>query len=230
MNTVRPNFNQLNKEVQLYIADNAVDNICCYCNGEDCTGCFIKILTNEARKNSDKIDFNSKKQLQSIVDKISELSGVANSFVGEDNDSLTWDFDCLFTTYIKNNAGSGLYIYSDSIAEFSMNENFISCDDFIDVAVKIIKIAICKESVFKIFCDKINKDNITINSNVTLCRDSSNDKDLLCLDFVYDNSPELSVCDVQNIITLDYSEYYEEFLTEVATYLSNFCSVELNIA
>lgn len=38
------------KERQRDIMTNAVDSICCYCIREDCDGCFVQELADEAMK------------------------------------------------------------------------------------------------------------------------------------------------------------------------------------
>lgn len=52
--------------------------------------------------------FRSQRKLQVVADKISGQTGVSNKFIGNDNDSLTWDFD-IGMSYMKNNAGNGLF-------------------------------------------------------------------------------------------------------------------------
>lgn len=55
-----------------------------------------------------KYKFEQHEVLQKIADKITERTGVKNEFIGEDNGSLTWDFD-FGVSYMKNNGGKGLY-------------------------------------------------------------------------------------------------------------------------
>lgn len=61
-----------------------------------------------------------KKEVQTIADEISKQCSVDNSFVGWDNDALTWDFD-LGVTYMKYHDNYGYYMvinqYEGSIAK-----------------------------------------------------------------------------------------------------------------
>lgn len=69
---------------------------------------FINKVVNQININKKKYKFEDKKLLQSIADEITNKSGVGHTFIGYDNQSLTWDFD-YETSYMKNNEGKGLY-------------------------------------------------------------------------------------------------------------------------
>lgn len=83
--------------------------------------------------------FKDQKILQRIANEITKQTGVENEFIGEDNDSLTWDFDTGIS-YMKNKAGNGLYfaLNDDNGKEICevMDNN---TDEFIRKTVTVIK-------------------------------------------------------------------------------------------
>ena len=72
--------------------------------------------------------FRDKRKLQVVADEITRQTGIDNEFIGEDNDSLTWDF-ATGVSYMKNNGGKGLY--------FALNDdNGVEICDIVETDVK----------------------------------------------------------------------------------------------
>lgn len=83
--------------------------------------------------------FDNIKILQKIANEITRQTGIKNHFVGEDNDSLTWDFDTGIS-YMKNNGRHGLYfaLNDDNGKEIcDIQSNDVS--EFIRKVVTVIK-------------------------------------------------------------------------------------------
>lgn len=89
--------------------------------------------------------FNEEKlkaDIQAVADEISKHCGVANSFVGWDNDALTWDFN-LGTTYMKFHDQYGYHMSIEDYNKDGSNKHigeFTSKDkqQFIDSCVKLL--------------------------------------------------------------------------------------------
>lgn len=72
--------------------------------------------------------FIDKRKLQVIANEITRQTGIENEFIGEDNDSLTWDF-ATGVSYMKNKGGKGLY--------FALNDdNGVEICEVIETDVK----------------------------------------------------------------------------------------------
>lgn len=68
----------------------------------------LKPGTPGAKLNKSTNKFMDEEFLQKIANVISKRTGYANSYVGYDNDSITWNF-AYGVSYMKNNNGKGLY-------------------------------------------------------------------------------------------------------------------------
>mgnify|MGYP003299347224 CR=1 FL=1 len=90
-------------------------------------------------KNTNSVDISNIRLLQKIADEITKQTGIENQFIGEDNDSLTWDF-ATGVSYMKNKGGKGLYfaLNDDNGKEIcDIQSNDVS--EFIRKVVTIIK-------------------------------------------------------------------------------------------
>ena len=83
--------------------------------------------------------FDNIKILQKIANEITKQTGIENQFIGEDNESLTWDF-ATGVSYMKNKGRQGLYfaLNDDNGKEIcDIQSNDVS--EFIRKVVKVIK-------------------------------------------------------------------------------------------
>ena len=83
--------------------------------------------------------FRNQRKLQVIANEITKQTGIKNEFIGEDNDSLTWDF-ALGVSYMKNMNGQGLYfaLNDDSGKEICTVKD-VNGKEFIRKTVTVIK-------------------------------------------------------------------------------------------
>lgn len=89
----------------------------------------------ETTKNVNKVV--DEKMLQDIADKITASTQIENHPYGSDGDSYIIDFLDGKGTYITNNGGRGLYIGNETIS-YSMIDNDVNVDSFIEAAIRII--------------------------------------------------------------------------------------------
>ena len=75
--------------------------------------------------------------LRNIADKITASTQIENHPYGSDGESYIIYFLDERGTYITNNGGRGLYIGNETIS-YSMIENDINIDSFIEAAIKIV--------------------------------------------------------------------------------------------
>lgn len=86
------------------------------------------IYTPNDSRNKQPDIFIDKRKLQVIANEITRQTGIENEFIGEDNDSLTWDF-ATGVSYMKNKGGKGLY--------FALNDdNGVEICEVIETDVK----------------------------------------------------------------------------------------------
>lgn len=83
--------------------------------------------------------FRNQRKLQVIADEITKQTGVANKFIGKNNDSLTWDF-ALGVSYMKNMNGQSLqFVLNDDSGKEICNVREVNGAEFIRKTVNVIK-------------------------------------------------------------------------------------------
>ena len=102
------------KQILIGVVNNeAVENeAILWCSNAHWGDCFVnqkyKFAVYCERDDSNTNKLNSIKFMQNLANKISEQTGIKNKYVGEVNDSLTFDFK-LGKSYMTNNGGKGLH-------------------------------------------------------------------------------------------------------------------------
>lgn len=83
--------------------------------------------------------FRNQRKLQVIANEITKQTGIKNEFIGEDNDSLTWDF-ATGVSYMKNMNGQGLYFaLNDDNGKEICTVKDVNGKEFIRKTVTVIK-------------------------------------------------------------------------------------------
>lgn len=85
------------------------------------------------------MDFSDMKEMQKVADRISEITGVKNTYVGVAGGSLTWKFE-IGTSLLKNNSSKGLlFILKDKDKQEICRVEELDRDVFIKKVVTVIK-------------------------------------------------------------------------------------------